>query len=558
VAVLCYDDPLLNVEAKNKEQAAMHDEIACDLHELDPLQKQITEYEEEEDEEEGVDLNVNVFDMDRRDALKGFIEKMDSMAEESRDHVYKCLCDSQMDLETLSTCRGEEGDHVLKMCGITAIGARRRLLKVIEGMPHRWKPSFYAYQTTECFFISWPDTIASDTRRRQIEKLKEEDENGLNDNPFIRMHRRKCSENIFKVLTRFAETRHFELIKERANLRYHGDGDGTYKCFMWGVGMHGRLGHGYGLSYAAPNLLSSLGTTQIPFMRIACGAQHTIGCTFDGSVLTWGNGQYGQLGNGEFPEDYKGVGINVAYTPQQVAQLKSYFVVGVAAGRWHSMVLITDRSVWVWGDNKFGQLGLDNYETQGVPRRIFALDSRQPCSVHAGSWHSGAVTESGKLFLWGKNAFGQLGDGTVRGRTHPKLNQVLREIGKVRTCALGGDHTLVVMVDNLVYSFGRGDKGQLGLPKIDDYHPEKLRDQSEGGQKSTYKIQTVPAEIVDLTNSNVCQVLNPEPYALNPHAHVRALECGVAHPTPLPTPPETSMQIPARHPPKPLTPRDTG
>ena len=59
-----------------------------------------------------------------------------------------------------------------------------------------------------------------------------------------------------------------------------------------------------------------------------------------------------------------------------------------------------------------------------------------------------------------------MGDGTVRTRSHPLLNATLREVGKVRTCALGGDHSVVIMVTNLVYSFGRGDKGQLGLPKI--------------------------------------------------------------------------------------------
>ena len=168
----------------------------------------------------------------------------------------------------------------------------------------------------------------------------------------------------------------------------------------------------------------------------------------------------------------------------------------------------------MWGDNKFGQLGLDHFEPQGLPRKLFSLDSRMACSLHCGSWHSAVVTESGKMFLWGKNAFGQLGDGSVRTRNHPVLNQTLREIGKVRTCALGGDHTLVVMVGNLVYSFGRGDKGQLGLPKIDDYHPTLLRDSSTEGPAGSYKIQAVPAEIVDLTNSNVCQVAAGDQHSL--------------------------------------------
>jgi alpha-tubulin suppressor-like RCC1 family protein len=321
------------------------------------------------------------------------------------------------------------------------------------------------------------------------------------DNPFMRLHRKKFGGNIFKALARFAEQQHFEIIKERANLRYQGEADGVYKCFTWGVGMHGRLGHGYNISYATPQPMMHLGRSQV--LKLSLGAHHSIACTYDGSVLSWGNGQYGQLGNGQSAEDYKGVGVNISMTPKAVAHLKRYFVVSVAAGRWHNLALVNDRTVWAWGDNKFGQLGLDHFVTQGIPRQVTTLDGRCTCSIHCGSWHSAAINESGKMFLWGKNSFGQVGDGSVKTRNHPYLNSSLRSIGKVRTCALGAHHSVVVLVANLVYSFGRGDKGQLGLPKIDDYHPDKLKQE---GSKASYKIQVVPAEIVDLTNCNICQV----------------------------------------------------
>jgi len=384
-------------------------------------------------------------------------------------------------------------------------------------MPRKWKPTFYAYQSKDNLFISWPDSIETEqNRRRMAAEARKQDDAGQ-DNPFTRLHRKKAGERIFKAMTRFAEKEHYGIIRQRADLRYQGESEdsGKYSCYTWGVGMHGRLGHGYGISYACPEKIERLGDKQ-QVIRISCGAQHTIACTYDGSVLTWGNGRYGQLGHGQHDDDYQGVVINMSYTPKKVDHLKRYFVVGVAAGRWHNLALVQDRSVYAWGDNKFGQLGLDHFDTQGLPSKVNTLYERFVCSVHCGSWHSAAITESGKIFLWGKNAFGQLGDGAVRTRNHPIINQTLREVGKVRTCALGGDHSLVVMVGNLVYSFGRGDKGQLGLPKIDEYHPEepRLRDPNVDGPKGTYKIQPTPSEIVDLTNSNICQVAAGDMHSL--------------------------------------------
>lgn len=209
-----------------------------------------------------------------------------------------------------------------------------------QGMPRKWKPSFYAYQTADSLFISWPDSIASEENRKRELARKAKADHAAADNPFIRLHRKKCGDRIFKALTRFAEMAHYELISERANLRYQGDGDGSYKCYTWGVGMHGRLGHGYGVAYATPQMLPHHEGTRIQIMRVSCGAQHSIACTYDGSVLTWGNGQYGQLGDGQHPQDYQGVGFNIAYSPKPVSHLKRYFIIGVAAGRWHNLAMV--------------------------------------------------------------------------------------------------------------------------------------------------------------------------------------------------------------------------
>lgn len=199
--------------------------------------------------------------------------------------------------------------------------------------------------------------------------------------------------------------------------------------------------------------------------QVVCGCEHTAVRTYDGSVMSWGNGDRGQLGT---TENYQGVGVNISYTPQVVQGLKRYFVVNIAAGRWHNIALTSDRQVWVWGAGHFGQLGLDSSDTKGTPVHLKALDGRGVCKVLCGGWHSAVVTETGKFMTWGKNTHGQLGVGDTRTCKYPRIVTKLRQVGKVRTAGLGANHTLVVMVANQVFSFGSGEKGQLGHENHDN------------------------------------------------------------------------------------------
>eukprot|EP00960_Hanusia_phi_P026707 746404-Hanusia_phi.AAC.1 len=316
-------------------------------------------------------------------------------------------------------------DDDLKAIGISSLGARRRLLKRLHLLPRAWSPTFYAYQNSQSFFLSWPPSAAADDERRARDQELLLDQEA---NPFTLFLQKKASGKIFNALVRYAEGKHYESISDRANIRYQGEADGVYKLFMWGVGSYGRLGHGYGMSYAVPHVLTTF-PPRTKILRVALGAEHSVACSVDGAVFTWGNGNVGQLGT---TENYEGVGVNVQLIPRAVEALARSFVVLVAAGRWHNLVLTNDRAVWAWGDGKFGQLGLDSTSSQGLPARLKALDGRFVCSLHCGGWHSAAINESGKIFLWGKNAFGQLGLRSINTINHPRVNKTLRSIGKVR------------------------------------------------------------------------------------------------------------------------------
>jgi alpha-tubulin suppressor-like RCC1 family protein len=101
--------------------------------------------------------------------------------------------------------------------------------------------------------------------------------------------------------------------------------------------------------------------------------------------------------------------------------------------------------VYAWGDNSRGQLGLDNTTSVGLPAHVTAVDGRAICQIACGGWHSAAVTESGKLFIWGEGGSGQLGHEEYIGCNFPRLNNFLRGKGRVRHVACGLEFTLVLM-----------------------------------------------------------------------------------------------------------------
>ena len=438
----------------------------------------------------------NIFALSKKMELKKRLQDI-FKEEDSVDKWVKTLMDNDVDLETLSTCTTDED---LEECGITIIGAKRRLNKAIEKFPKYYPPLFYTFQSSKSVYVSWPplqavDVFDSDSKGVSP-KLEEDDLKKF----LVEMLMKK----IFKALARNAEKVHFKIIAERANERYSRETDGTYRLFTWGSGLHGKLGHGSNISFAIPTEVKQ---TRAKVIEVACGCEHTVCRTFDGAVLTWGCGTYGQLG---ITDNYDGVGVNYAFFPTIVNALKRHHVVSIAAGRWHNLVLAGDRQVLAWGSGNFGQLGLDSEETKGLPVPVRALEDFVPCKVLCGGWSSAVVTEMGVLLMWGKNTHGQLGIGNKRSIKHPKVNSRLRKEGKVRSAALGRDHTLVVMVDGKVFSFGSDEKGRLGNSSDIRKRLQESYRQIEPLEYDPFLGEpdntTIPVEIRDLTGRHICEV----------------------------------------------------
>ena len=127
----------------------------------------------------------------------------------------------------------------------------------------------------------------------------------------------------------------------------------------------------------------------------------------------------------------------------------------IAAGNGHVIALRADQSVWGWGLNTVGQVGNGGVTNVYEPVRIEALDDKDIIAVHAGEYHSIALSRDGRVYTWGANEKGQLG---VGGGTIVRTPTLVSGIPKIKAISAGTKHTILLGVDGYVYSFGDNEE----------------------------------------------------------------------------------------------------
>ncbi|KAK3591313.1 hypothetical protein CHS0354_028420 [Potamilus streckersoni] len=214
-------------------------------------------------------------------------------------------------------------------------------------------------------------------------------------------------------------------------------------------------------------------------MQVAAGACHSLSLTKAGEVFSWGDNSRGQLGRGP-------VNTQEAKTPKLIKALVPYTVIQIASGNNHCLALTDNGMIFSWGDNRFCQLGLGNsMENCDKPNPIQCLQGIPVAQVATGGCHSFILSQSGQVFGWGKNSFGQLGISDEKDRPHPSLCKSLKN-QKVKYITCGEDHTVALTQDGGVFTFGSGTYGQLGH-----------------GMKNN---EILPRKVIELMGSNVIQV----------------------------------------------------
>jgi alpha-tubulin suppressor-like RCC1 family protein len=193
------------------------------------------------------------------------------------------------------------------------------------------------------------------------------------------------------------------------------------------------------------------GSSDATVTAVAAGGQHTAALKSDGTVWAWGRNDYGQLGDGDDTLTNK-------YSPVQVSGLTG--VSAISLGEYHSLALKTDGTVWAWGQNWYGQLG-DGTTSNDMNTPIQVSGLTGVTLIAAGGSHSVAVKSDGTVWSWGRNDYGQLGDGTTTDNLTPV--QVIGLTGVSAISAISAElyRTIASKTDGTVWVWGRSDFGQL-------------------------------------------------------------------------------------------------
>jgi alpha-tubulin suppressor-like RCC1 family protein len=177
-----------------------------------------------------------------------------------------------------------------------------------------------------------------------------------------------------------------------------------------------------------------------------------------GETKAWGANGYGQLGLGDK--------LNKS-TPKVVAKTEAKTFSSVSIGGAHTVALNTDAggTVWAWGHNASGQLGVGTLVTKISPAQVLALDGVNFLdgvkAVAAGGKHTLAIAADDTVLAWGSNITGQLGDRTLVSKSVP-VKVDLAEGVTITAVAAGGDFSLALASDGTVWAWGNNSKGQLG------------------------------------------------------------------------------------------------
>src|SRR5262245_40921343 len=174
-------------------------------------------------------------------------------------------------------------------------------------------------------------------------------------------------------------------------------------------------------------------------IAISAGAEHSLALAADGAVWICG-----VLLTSMFKK------------PVQVSGLKS--IIAIAAGYGFGLALRADGTVWGWGVNDKCQLGDGTTHPRSKPVRVSGLQNI--VAIAAGATHGLALDVGGHVWAWGFNSTGQLGSGGIATQSSPGL--VLGNFDHAIAIAAGGGHSLALRADGKVWAWGANNRGQLG------------------------------------------------------------------------------------------------
>ena len=204
--------------------------------------------------------------------------------------------------------------------------------------------------------------------------------------------------------------------------------------------------------------------TEETVIEVALGTKHSVAITSSGRIFTWGDNEYGQLGNGTMKDSSTPIDITSQFNLNEGETFTK-----INMGYYNSSALTSEGRFFTWGYNGNGELGNGWGDHNPTPTDItskFNLDASETIEIiSVGSHHSAIATSNGRVFAWGDNSTGQLGDGSNSTKSTPieitkRFN--LSRGDKILGLYLNGIHSTAVSSEGRVFTWGANLVGQLG------------------------------------------------------------------------------------------------
>jgi len=175
--------------------------------------------------------------------------------------------------------------------------------------------------------------------------------------------------------------------------------------WSWGTGADGRLGTNDTTTRPTPVTTFAGGNN---WRQLSCGRAHTSAIKTDGTLWVWGRNNYGQLGVNDTSQRNTPVTTFAGGTNWKQ----------VSGGDVHTLAIKTDGTLWVWSRNNYGQLGTNDTTNRSTPTTTFAGGTNWK-QVSGGDRHTSAIKTDGTLWVWGRNYYGKLGTNDTTNRSTP-------------------------------------------------------------------------------------------------------------------------------------------
>jgi alpha-tubulin suppressor-like RCC1 family protein len=214
--------------------------------------------------------------------------------------------------------------------------------------------------------------------------------------------------------------------------------------------------------------------TSLKASKISCGGYSTVVLMEDGSIFSCGSNYSGELGVGT-SETNRNVLVKMTSWPIDSSGI-SLKASHISCGDAHTVVLMTDGTIYSTGFNYYGQLGINSTSNSNVLVEMINLPTDSsgnpttPSKISCGSNHTGILMTDDTVYVCGSNLKGQLGIGTSDYNAYTTLTQMTilstDSSGNQKTVSqiyCRNEHTIVLMSDDTVYACGSNYSGELGV-----------------------------------------------------------------------------------------------